>query len=75
MIQLKLSARGEIVIPKKIREHLGLRKTVILTIKDDMIELRPPIDVAKRAEERAKKYRADTSKWVMGDELYEQEFS
>jgi AbrB family looped-hinge helix DNA binding protein len=78
MMHLKMSARGEIVIPKKIREYLGLspQKSVVLEIKDDSVLLRPSADeeLMKRWEARAKRLNIDTSHWVMGDKLYEEGF-
>jgi AbrB family looped-hinge helix DNA binding protein len=75
MMQLKLSAKGEIVIPKKIREQLGLIRSriVILDVKDSVVSLRPARQsIARKWAERAKKLKIDTSKWVLGDKLYEE---
>ncbi len=33
------------------------------------------VDFIKKMEKFARKYGEDTSKWVMGDKLYEEEFS
>ena len=75
-MQLNISKRGEIVIPKKIREHLGIThaRTVVVDIKDDALELRPAIDVVKLAAERAKRIQLDVSKIKMGNDFYEEEF-
>ena len=76
MMQLNISKRGEIVTPKKIREHLGIShaRTVVVDIKDDALELRPSIDVVKLAAERAKRIHLDVSKITMGNDLYDEEF-
>lgn len=75
-MQIPISKRGEIVIPKKIREHLGIShaRTVVVDIKDDALELRPAIDVVKLAAERAKRIHLDVSKIKMGNDFYEEEF-
>ena len=77
MMQLKLGARGEVVIPKKIRDTLGLSeaKKLILEVKDGMVILRPvDFDIVKKWAENAKRTNADVSKWVLGDKLYEEVF-
>ena len=77
MLQLKLGTKGELVIPKKIRDQLGFSryKRVLLEIKEEGVLLRAPAtDVVKRCRDRAKKIHADVSKWKMGDELYEEVF-
>lgn len=78
MLKLKLGSKGEIVIPKKIRESLGLakEKEVILEVKDRSIIIKvPPQDIVKLCEERAKRYNIDLKKMVYGDRLYEEVFS
>jgi AbrB family looped-hinge helix DNA binding protein len=79
MMQLNISKKGEIVIPKKIREHLGLMhaKTVVIELKGDIVQIRPRAnseDIIARWEERAKRMNIDVSKWTMGNDLYEEEF-
>ena len=77
MLKLKLGSKGEILIPKKIREQLGFtrNKTIILEIKEKSVELKTSDDnIAKKWEERAKKYKVDTSKLIYGDKLYEDVF-
>ena len=75
MMQVTMSSKGEIVIPKKIREYLGLIKerSVILEVKDKVIYIHqsPNKDIAKEWKEKAKKENVDTSKWIYGDKLYE----
>jgi len=46
---VKLSSKGQIVIPKAIREKLGLapRKPVILEIIDDHAEIKPVPNIKK----------------------------
>lgn len=77
MIPLKLGKRGEIVIPKKIRDHLGLLEDgqVMLQVDGKTITLRPSIDnIADIWAQRARCSNVDITKWKMGDELYEAEF-
>ena len=78
MIQLKLGAKGELVIPKKIRESLGMsrEKKIVLEVKGKTIILRSSADdIVKRCEERAKKYNWDPKDVLYGDKLYEEIFS
>ena len=78
MLQLQLGMKGELIIPKKIRDQLGIirGRPVFIEIKEKSVEIRPAtdIDIAKKWEERAKKYGANVSKWVYGDKLYEEIF-
>ena len=77
MIKLKIGGKGEIVIPKKIREYLGLtkNKTVTLSVEDKKIVLKPDqSDIAAKWTMLATKHREDTSKWVRGDAMYEDVF-
>ncbi len=77
MMQLTIGTKGEIVIPKKMREYIGLSpgKKIIADIKEKTIFLRQPEeDIAKKWEERAKQAKVDVSKWVYGDKLYEEVF-
>ena len=76
-MKLKLGSKGEIVIPKKIREQLSLSResTVILEIKDkDVILKTSSENTLEKWEERAKKYNQKVSKWIYGDRLYEDVF-
>jgi len=77
IIQVKIGSKGEIVIPKKIRETMGLErnKKVILELKDKEITLKSAgEDIAKLWEEIATKEKVNTSKWIYGDKLYEEVF-
>lgn len=75
-MQLKMSSKGEIVIPKKVRDAVGLLplRAVVLEVKGSAVILHPPRKegIAKRWAERARRMKLDASKWVMGDELYEE---
>lgn len=75
MIQLKMSSKGEIVIPKKVRDAVGLlpQRAVVLEVKGRSVILHPPRreGIAVRWAERAKRLKLNASKWPMGDELYE----
>ncbi len=77
MMQLTMGKKGEIVIPKKIRDQMGFsqERMVILDMKEKTIILRLPVeDIVKQCEEVAKKAKADVSKWIYGDKLYEEVF-
>ena len=77
MFKLKLGAKGELIIPKKIREQLGLvrDKIILLEIKDKSVEIRPATeDILQKWEQRARKHNQNTSKWIYGDKLYEDVF-
>lgn len=74
-MQLSMSARGEIVIPKKIREQLGFApgRMVLLTVSDNEIELKPIAQksIARKWAERAKRLNLKSSGIIHGDALYE----
>ncbi len=77
MMQLSIGAKGELVIPKKIRESLGLTRDrkVILEMEGKTIKLKvADDDIVKTWEERAKLYHLDLKKLVYGDKLYEDVF-
>jgi len=80
-IKVKLGEKGQLVIPKVVRESVGLRenKPAILEVKEKRIEIRPFLeeDLVKKAKERVKKYGGDLKKlgWIYGDKLYEEVFS
>ena len=76
---VKVGPKGQIVIPKIIRESLGIleNKTVTLDVKDKTVELKmkDSSDILKEWREKAKVEGVDVSKeWVYGDRLYEEEF-
>ena len=78
IIKVKLGEKGQLVIPKVIRESIGLRENTaaILEVKDKKVEIKPfhDVNILEKAKERARKHGGDTSKWVYGDRLYEEEF-
>ncbi|MFH1917022.1 MAG: AbrB/MazE/SpoVT family DNA-binding domain-containing protein [Nanoarchaeota archaeon] len=77
MMQLTIGQRGEIVIPKKVRLALGFlpSQRVVLEVEKKTLKIIPAKeDIIDRMEQRAIKNKADVSKWVMGDELYEEVF-
>ena len=78
IIKVKLGGKGQLVIPKVVRESVGLleNKPALLEVKDKKIEIKPVLegDPAAEAGEIAKKYGGDISKWIYGDRLYEEEF-
>ena len=74
MLKLKLGAKGELIIPKKIREQLGFSRgeTIILDVKDKSAEIKLATgDILQKWEERARRHNKNISKWVYGDKLYE----
>ncbi|MCP8308374.1 MAG: AbrB/MazE/SpoVT family DNA-binding domain-containing protein [archaeon] len=77
-IKVKLGSKGQLVIPKVIRESLGLTENIvlILEVKDKKIEIRPlEEDVLEKWEEIAKREGVDVSKEILyGDKLYEEVF-
>jgi len=80
-IKVKLGDKGQLVIPKIVRECVGLKAngSALLEVKDNYIEIRPisAVDLVQRSRERAKKYGGDIKKlgWIYGDRLYEEVFS
>ncbi len=76
MMQTKISSRGEIVIPKSIRDHLGLvAGPVLLEVAEHSVTIKPvQRNIAQKWRVLARKEKTDISKWVMGDELYEEVF-
>ena len=78
IIKVKLGAKGQLVIPKVVRESTGLleNRHAILEVKEKTVEIRPLVqeDSVEKAREIARKHGGDTSKWIYGDRLYEDEF-
>ena len=78
LIKVKMSKKGEIVIPKKVREKLGFSKNkiLLLEVKGKIAQLRTTNeeDVIKNWEKIAKESKVDVSKWIYGDRLYEEVF-
>jgi AbrB family looped-hinge helix DNA binding protein len=79
-IKVKLGPKGQLVIPKVVRESVGLREnaSAILEVKESAIEIRPldSSDLVERSKQRAKEHGGDIKKlgWVYGDRLYEEVF-
>ena len=79
MIKLKIGSKGEIVIPKKIRENLGFKEkqSLILKIKEDKIELYPEKgkEILEKWKLRALNEGVDVRrKFGYGDKLYKEGF-
>ncbi len=76
MMQLKMSPKGEVVIPKKIREQLGLLagRNILLTVQDKEVVLKPVVQqsIIRKWAERAKEINLKSSEIVHGNDLYEQ---
>ncbi|MBI2565352.1 AbrB/MazE/SpoVT family DNA-binding domain-containing protein [Candidatus Woesearchaeota archaeon] len=75
----KVGARGQIVIPKIIRENLGITKNKTVLLELDKKELRvipsSGDDILRRWEEISKKEGANVTKeFIYGDALYEEIF-
>ena len=78
-ITVNVGPKGQIVIPKMIRDSLGIleNKTVTLEIKDKTVELKrnDASEILKEWRDKAKKEGVNVSKeWIYGDRLYEEEF-
>ncbi len=76
-IKTKVGARGQFVIPKVIRESLGIvdNSDILIEVKDKSMEIRPLTeDIAAKWEKIARQEKADMKKIVYGDKLYEEEF-
>lgn len=80
-IKVKLGDKGQLVIPKVVRESVGLKEngSALLEVKENVIEIKPLSheDLTQRSRDRAKKYGGDVRKmgWVYGDKLYEEVFT
>lgn len=80
-VKVRLGEKGQIVIPKVVRESIGLKEncSALLEVKEGVIEIRalPSSEFVERSRERARKYGGDLKKqgWVYGDKLYEEVFS
>ena len=75
---VKMGERGQIVIPKLVRESLGItkNKTIIVELEDKTLKLftLESKDVCQEWEDIAEKEGVDVTKeFVFGDELYEEE--
>ena len=77
-IKVKLGSKGQLVIPKIVRESLGLteNRPLILEVKDKVVEIRPlREDVLKEWMEVVKREGVEVSKkLIYGDKLYEEVF-
>jgi len=78
-IKVKLGDKGQLVIPKVIRQSLGLteNKTIILEVRDKTIEIKTLDEsVPEKWQAIAEKEGLDVTKSLTyGDELYKQVFS
>ncbi|MBI2451499.1 AbrB/MazE/SpoVT family DNA-binding domain-containing protein [Candidatus Pacearchaeota archaeon] len=77
--KIKLGERGQVVIPKIIRESLGMtkNKTIIIEIENKSIKLTTSekSDILKSWKEIAEKEGTNISKkFIYGDRLYEKVF-
>mgnify|MGYP000672150721 CR=1 FL=1 len=75
-IKVKLGSKGQLVIPKVIRESLGLieNKFVVLEVKDKSIEIKALDEgIVEKWSEISKREGVDVSKDIIyGDRLYEE---
>ena len=75
-IKVKLGSKGQLVIPKVIRESLGLieNKFVVLEVKDKSIEIKALDEgIVEKWIEISKREGVDVSKDIIyGDRLYEE---
>ena len=77
-ITLKVGPKGQIVIPKFIRENLGIleKGNVTLSVSEKTVSLKSAQkDIVTEWQAQAEKTHKDVSKWIHGDSLYEEEFS
>ena len=77
MLTLTLGTKGELIIPKKIRQSIGMieQGQVVLELEDHAIRIRvAQEDTAQKWKEQAKKDKISVKKWVYGDALYEELF-
>ena len=78
--KLKVGSKGQVVIPKIVRESLGIKpeSELIMEIKDKSAEIRPvSLDSDINSwEEFAKNNGVNIKKagWIYGDKLYEEVF-
>lgn len=78
-VLIKMGPKGQIVIPKFVRDSLGLleNKPVVLEVLDKkaFLKLSEGEGIVSRWESQAKHAKLDVSKkWVYGDKLYEEGF-
>jgi len=78
-IRVKLGEKGQLVIPKVIRESLGLieNKVIVLEVKEKTLEIKPLDEtIPEQWRAIAKTEGLDVTRSVLyGDKLYEQVFS
>jgi len=78
-IKVKLGEKGQLVIPKVIRESLGLiaNKEVVLEVKEKSLEMKPlDEEVPEKWRAIARAEGVDVTKNLLyGDKLYERVFS
>ena len=78
-VKTKVGARGQIVIPKIIRESLGITENKTVVLEVDKKELRViPVEgkeILRRMNEITEKEGANVTKeFIYGDKLYEEFF-
>jgi AbrB family looped-hinge helix DNA binding protein len=76
-VEVNVGKRGEIVIPKRIRETLGITPggTVNVIESTRSISIIPTDDdIVRKARERARKLSIDVKKLRVGNRLYEELF-
>ena len=79
-IKVRLGEKGQLVIPKIVREHIGLhdRGYAMIEVKERSLEIKPisKEDIVREWREIAERYGGDLSrmKFVYGDRLYEEVF-
>ncbi len=76
-IDIKMSKKGEIVIPAFVRKQFKLREggSVRLDVERDSVRfVTPNKNVVAWMREYAKKHSRSTDQIISGDELYEEEF-
>ncbi|MEW5955295.1 MAG: AbrB/MazE/SpoVT family DNA-binding domain-containing protein [Candidatus Micrarchaeota archaeon] len=74
-VEVKVGKKGELVVPAIMRRKLGILPGAMinLNLSENKIELFPKDpNVMQKIREYSKKHATDTSKWVLGDRLYEE---
>ena len=78
VVKVKVGSRGQIVIPKILRDNFGIfeNSEVLIEADEDGIRIKPVrTDIVERWEEIARKEGVDVKKDLLyGDKLYEEIF-
>lgn len=76
-LKVKVGPKGQIVIPKPIRERMGINPSDVVTVDmegERAIVEAPPKDPIRIFSETAKRVGGKSSELVWGDKLYKELF-